>query len=382
MGKLSDTACRAAKATDRPLKLSDGEGLRLWVSVAGKKTWRLAFRYGGQACEMGFGDYPAVSLAAARRLRDEARAQLADGIDPRNPDAPPPPAGPTFKEVAVRWLDKQTPNWVPKHAGIVTGRLETEVFPRFGSKVARTVDRADVLAALDPIEARGALVVARKLRQTLDQIFVFAVAAGDADSNPAALVKGALAPAPRARNHTKVRDLVDFMRRLHAYDGDPLTPMAIEMVLRTAVRTSELRFATEGEVEGDVWRIPAERMKENREHLVPLAPGALRLLDRAAKLRGESSLLFPGERGPMSENTMLYALYRMGLKSRATMHGLRGVFSTAANEAGWNGDWIEMQLAHVEGGVRGAYNAALYLAQRRELMLWWDGVIDDAKTLS
>ena len=122
------------------------------------------------------------------------------------------------------------------------------------------------------------------------------------------------------------------MRRLHNYDGEPLTPLAIEMVLRTAVRTSELRFATRGEVEGDLWRIPRERMKENLEHLVPLAPGALRVLERAAAFANGSPLLFPGERGkPMSENTMLYALYRAGLKSRATIHGLRGTFSTAAN---------------------------------------------------
>ncbi len=330
---------------------------------------------------MGFGDYPAVSLAAARRKRDEARARLADGLDPEKPDAPPPVTGPTFKEVAVRWLERRVPNWVPKHAGIVTGRLQTEVFPKIGAKPIRSVERQDILDIIRPIEDRGALAVSRKMRQTLDQIFIFAIAESNADSNPAALARGALKPQPRARHHKKVTDLVDFMRRLHNYDGEPLTPLAIEMVLRTAVRTSELRFATRGEVEGDLWRIPRERMKENLEHLVPLAPGALRVLERAAAFANGSPLLFPGERGkPMSENTMLYALYRAGLKSRATIHGLRGTFSTAANESGlFHPDWIEMQLAHIEqSSVRAAYNSARYLAQRRQMMTWWNERIDEA----
>lgn len=374
---LTDHECRTAKATEKPLKLGDGRGLHLLVSLAGRKTWKLAYRFQDAQREDALGEYPAVSLAAARRRRDEARAHLADGRDPRKPDAS---TGPIFKDVAVRWLAGQAVNWVPKHAGIVTGRLETEVFPRIGRKVARTVTRQDILDIIRPIEDRGALAVSRKLRQTLDQIFRFAIAEGSADSNPAALVKGALKPQPRARHHRKVTDLVDLMRRLQTYDGDPLTPLAIEMVLRTAVRTSELRFATRGEVEGDLWRIPAARMKENREHLVPLAPGALRLLDRASRHAGDSALLFPGERGKaMSENTMLFALYRMGLKSRATIHGLRGVFSTAANEAGWNADWVEMQLAHVDdSSVRGAYNSALYLTGRRDMMAWWNEQVDAA----
>lgn len=193
-------------------------------------------RAGGRQKETSLGDYPAVSLAAARKKRDAARAAA--------------PAGQTFKALAVMWLDRQIPNWVPKHADIVTRRLETEVFPVIGHMQIANVTGADVLGIIRTIEARGALHVSRKLRQTIAQIFDFAIAEDEVSVNPAVVIKAAVRPTPRSRSHAKVTDLVDFMRRLQSYDGEALTSLAIETVLRTTVRTSELRFAVVDEIAG------------------------------------------------------------------------------------------------------------------------------------
>lgn len=381
---LTDLECRKAAAEDKPRKLADGKGLYLLVSRAGTKTWTFAYRDAdGRQREIRFGEFPKVSLAGARKRRDEAREHIEAGRDPRNPEAEIEVTGPTFKEVAERWLNGQAPNWVAKHVDTVTTRLENDVFPLIGHKVARTISGADVLAIVRAIEARGSLNVSRKVRQTISQIFAYGIAEGSASTNPAADIKAAAKPAPRPRHHAKVTDLADFLRRVRSYDGEPTTALAIEMVLRSAVRTSEILMATRDEIVGDLWRIPSSRMKERQEHLVPLTPQMLDIIEKAKEISGGSKLLFPGDldpNRPMSANTLLFALYRVGLRGRATIHGLRGTFSTAANESGlWARDWIEMQLAHSESNqVRGAYNSALYLAQRREMMTWWNFEIDKA----
>ncbi|MNU68369.1 Prophage CP4-57 integrase [compost metagenome] len=174
------------------------------------------------------------------------------------------------------------------------------------------------------------------------------------------------------------------MQALANYDGEPQTRIALQLVTLTFVRTQELRFALWSEFENldsdePIWRIPAERMKMGLEHLVPLAPQVVTLLRELRPLCGESKMLFPspGKKGVMSENTMIYAMYRMGYKSRATVHGLRSTASTILNESGWNADWIERQLAHAEQDeVRAAYNAAEWLPDRTRMMNWWADYID------
>ena len=176
----------------------------------------------------------------------------------------------------------------------------------------------------------------------------------------------------------------EFFGRLRNYDGEKQTRPAVEFVVHTFVRTNEMRLARWSEFEVDLWRIPGERMKMGREHIVPLTARSLAILRRLRELADGSDWIVPGRKDqPMSENTMLFALYRMGYHSRATMHGFRTTASTILNERGFAPDWIERQLAHVPGNkVRSAYNAAEYLPGRRKMMDWWSDYLDQQATMA
>jgi integrase len=245
-----------------------------------------------------------------------------------------------------------------------------------------------LLDVLHRVETRGAFETARRLRQSCGQIFRYAIVTGRAERDPANDLKGALRSPSRKRGHKAMpRDeLPDFLTKLSTYDGDPRTRIALNMTVFTFVRTGELRAAQWSEFDDlagtePLWRIPAERMKMKREHFVPLAPQVVRLLRQLRALPGSqaSPFLFPSpaREGCMSYNTMLYALYRMGYHSRATVHGFRALASTTLNEMGFRSDVIERQLAHEErDAVRAAYNRAEYLAERRVMMNHWADWID------
>jgi integrase len=245
-----------------------------------------------------------------------------------------------------------------------------------------------LLDALRKIEGRGALETARRLRQSCGQVFRYAIATGRAKYDPSADLRGALGSPGRKRGHKAMSrdELPRFLSRLDAYDGDPRTRIALRLIILTFVRTRELRAARWSEFENlegnePLWRISAERMKMRREHLVPLAPQVVTLLRELRALPGSeaSSFLFPSpaREGCMSYNTMLYALYRMGYHSRATVHGFRAMASTALNEMGFRSEVIERQLAHEErDAVRAAYNRAEYLSERRAMMKHWADWID------
>lgn len=370
---LSDTACRNAKPGDKPRKLTDAGNLYLLVQPTGSRLWRWNYRFDGKQKTMAFGKYPEVSLSEARSRRDEARAMLAAGLDPANPK---PVESINFEEVAREWI-KSRIDWSPGHLSRILSRLEEDVFPEFGHVSVSLLDAPTILAALRKVEARGALEVAKRLRQTIGQIMRYAIATGRASRDPAADLRGAMKPSPRVRHMAALRenDLPEFLTKLDAYDGDLRTRLAIELVMRTFVRTGEIRGARWSEIDGDLWRIPEERMKMGREHVVPLPPQTLAVLERLKAL-GDPEFVCR-----MSENTMLYAMYRMGYHSRATIHGFRSTASTILNESGlWSPDAIERQLAHVPGNVvRSAYNAAQYLPERRKMMAWWNDFLDQKK---
>ena len=242
------------------------------------------------------------------------------------------------------------------------------------------------------IEQRGAVELAKRLLQITGQIFRFAIATGRARRDPTQDLRGALrSPGPQKhRAALKAIDLPAFLRALESYEGDELTALGIKLVLHTFVRSAEARFATWSEFEGlegpmPLWRIPAERMKARAEHLVPLTPQVVELLSQIRSSRRGSHLLFPSpaRHGVISENTWIYAIYRLGYHSRVTVHGLRGTASTILNEHGFNRDWIERQLAHTErNGVRAAYNAAEWLADRRSMMRWWSDYLEQVGSAS
>ena len=376
-------SCRNAKPKETAYKLTDGEGLYLMVNPNGSRLWRLAYRFGGKQKTLAIGAYPVITLAAAREKRLDAKRLLAAGRDPSIEKQAKTLRSRTFESFARRWHDKEKSEWVEAHAFRVLNRLERDVFPVIGQRAIDDIEPPDVLTLLRTVEERGALDISKRLRQSISAVFRFAIAEGRAKHNPAADLTDALKPKPKVQHFAKIRDteIPDFMRKIAAYDGSEQTRLAILFTLHTFVRTSEVRFAEWSEFEGDLWRIPAERMKMGREHIVPLSRQAADLLPRIREHAGESRYLFPsrGKNGVMSENTMLFALYRMGYHSRLTVHGFRGMASTILNEHGFNRDHIERQLAHVEGNdVRGAYNSAEWLPGRREIMQWWSDYLDAA----
>lgn len=374
---LTDTACRNAKPAEKTRKISDAGGLYLQIEPKGSKLWRMNYRFAGKQKTLAFGKYPEVSLADARSRRDDAKMLLASGLDPSDPR---PAQSASFEEVAREWLNSRT-GWTQAYLGRVISRMEADIFSQFGHLAIGSIEAPTILAALRKVEDRGAFEIAKRLRQTVGQIMRYGIATGRASRDPAADLKGAMKPSPRVRHMAALRDkdLPEFFAKLEVYDGDIKTRWAIELVIHTFVRTNELRLARWSEIDGDVWRIPAERMKMRREHIVPLTPQSLALLDKLKEKTAASGFICK-----MSENTMLYAMYRMGYHSRATIHGFRSTASTILNESGlWSPDAIERQLAHVpEDSVRAAYNAAQYMPERRRMMAWWSDYIDGKKQAS
>lgn len=383
---LVDTALRGLKPQEKPKKYSDGGGLHLLVNPNGSKLWRLAYRFDGKQKTLAFGAYPKVTLADARALRERAKKALADGIDPAKHTNIDKTDHDTFEAIGREWLNSQEPIWAPKYAPQVFRQFERDVFPALGDRPVDAIEASEVLKVLRAVEARGAQDIAKRLRQKISAIFRYAIATDRAKHDPAANLKGALKPAPKTRHMAalKAAEMPEFLLRLRAFDGDPKTALALELVIHTMTRTAEVRFARWTEIEGNLWRIPADRMKAGRDHIIPLSRQAKAILERLKALAGKSEWIAEGSRGkPMSENTMLFALYRMGYHSRATTHGFRSTASTILNESEkWRADAIERQLAHVPGdSVRSAYNAALYLDERTRMLQWWSNKLDGFETV-
>ena len=391
---LTDAACRNAKGRPTPYKMSDSGGLYLFVTPKGSRLWRLRYRFDRREKLLSFGPYPLVDLAKARSKRDEAKRILLAGRDPGKTELPSDGENQTFRQVAAEWLLSKSSNLAADYEKRVQRQLDLDVFPfqgptmaePFGDLPMARITPKIVLDMVRAVEGRGAISMARRARRYVSEVFAYAIASERAERDPAQDIKRALLPEPRVKHQTKLpaSELPRFIRRLREYDGAATTRLSIWFLLHTWVRTKELRFARWTEIDGDVWRIPGERMKMGRDHVVPLTAQSLAILDELRAVGRGSSWIARGVNGPMSENTMLYALYRMGYHGRATIHGLRGTASTVCNESGlFNRDWIERQLAHVPGdGVRAAYNAAEYLPQRRLMLTWWSDFLDEQGDLA
>ena len=390
---LTDTRIRNAKPKSKPYKLSDGAGMYLLVKPDGARYWRLDYRFAGKRRTLALGIYPIVSLSNARSRREDARALLAKEIDPgvakkaskRNAKLT---SGNTFEAIAREWIANQRNRLATRYTALLLARLQADIFPQIGSRPITDVDAPALLEMLRKVERRGVIETARRLRQLCGQVFRYAIVTGRAQHDPSADLRGALKSPGRPRGHKAMPldEVPIFMHALGAYDGDARTRLALRFMVLTFARTTELRSARWPEFENldgnePVWRIPAERTKMKREHLVPLAPQALAVLRELRGLPGSdaSLFLFPSasREGCMSNNTMLYALYRLGYHGRATVHGFRAMASTALNEMGFRPDVIERQLAHQEkNAIRAAYNRAEYLNERRTMMNQWAVFLD------
>ena len=386
---LTDTAVKNAKPGVKPVKIFDAHGLYLEVSPSGGKWWRLKYRIGGKEKRLSLGIYPETSLKMAREKREAARALLAEGHDPsevrkatkaRQAAA----ADDAFETIAREWWKNWATTRTARHADQVLKRLEADVFPAIGALPVGKINAPMLLAMAKKVEARGANDLARRAYQVAGQVLRYAVGHGFIDHNPAASVRPGDVLKPKVtRNLARLdpREVPELLRKIDAYDGHARTRLAMRLMALTFVRTSELIGARwdEFDLEAKQWRIPAERMKMKTPHIIPLSRQTLALLDELRPL-GNGGLLFPGERDhekPMSNNTILFALYRMGYHSRMTGHGFRGVASTILHELGHRHDLIELQLAHQERNkVSAAYNHATYLPQRAKMMQAWADHID------
>ncbi|MFZ2158612.1 MAG: integrase arm-type DNA-binding domain-containing protein [Bradyrhizobium sp.] len=381
---LTDTACKNAKcpADKARVRFADAGGLYLEVMPTGGKHWRWKYRWMGKEKRLAIGTYPAVGLAQARRARDDARIVLKAGQDPVQGKKDAKAAAlvrmeNNFEAVARAWFEHWKGPKTARHSDYVMRRLEADVFPEIGRRAIADITAPMLLAVAKKIEARDALDIAKRALQTCGQIFRYAIAHGIIDRNPAADVKPSDALKPRKKTHyarLDAKELPELLRKIAVYQGTPYTRLAIELMALTFVRTGELINApwAEFDIEAAEWRIPAERMKMGTPHIVPLSTQALQVLALLRELKGLSAYLFPGERDhekPMSNNTILAALARMGYKHRMTGHGFRGIASTILHEQGYRHDIIELQLAHQERDeVSAAYNFATYLPERRKMM--------------
>jgi integrase len=399
---LTDAAIRALKAECKPVKKADGGGLFILAQPGGQKYWRLAYRFAGKQKTLSGGPYPIISLADARQWRDSTKRDLIQGRDPSEvrKAAKRQAAAETansFETVANAWLESRRLVWSTRYARIVRTRLEDDVYPELGHLNIGAIEPPTLLAVIRKIEQRGAIDMAHRVKNYCGEVFRFGIADAKCTRDPSRDISAAMKQPPAVKHRAKVqaKDLTEFFGKLRKDEGARLSHLALRWTILTMVRTQETRFAKWSEIEGRgtdnaLWRIPADRMKMRSEHIVPLAPQAEMLLDEiedanAFRKAGNVPLgqfLFPvaySKTGTISENRMLDIMYRLGLRGKATVHGFRGLASTVLNESGsFEPDWIEAQLAHIQHGVRAAYNAALYLPHRRRMMIWWGEYLEQA----
>ncbi len=379
---LTDSAIRSLKRSDRSRKLSDAGGLHLLVTPNGGRYWRYSYRFKGKQKTLALGTYPEVSLAKARARHQQARQLLAEDIDPAQHKQA---SEKTFEDVAREWYARWMTGRTNRHAHYIIKRLEADIFPQIGSLPLSRLSTADFRHAVLKIEARGAVDIAKRALQVCGQIMRYAVAHDLTTFNPVAGVKPAdiLKPFKR-RNYPRVdaRDLPELLHAIDSYVGADHTRLALQLMSLTFVRTSELICAqwSEFDTKAGRWDVPAERMKMRTPHIVPLSKQALAILAKLRAVSFDREFVFPGDidpTKPMSNNTLLFALYRMGYRGRMTGHGFRGVASTILHEQGWPHEHIELQLAHQErNAVSAAYNHALYLKPRAKMMQAWADHLD------
>jgi len=377
---LTDAQCRKAKAEDKAYKLFDGGGLHLWVSPAGGKVWRLAFRIAGKPKTMSFGSYPAVSLADARNKRDQAKEQLAAGEDPMAPRRANR-AGLKFKEAAAMYWDGRK-DLSDSYRANATRAIEMHINPHLGDRNIDSITRTDLLTELEAMDAKGLHVYVRKCRMWVAQVFDWAIEREHATINPAASINTKKAFGKVAVEHfaaVEIKEVPALMERL-SLEGQLQSALACKALAYTWSRTTELRMMEWTELDGDLWRIPGAKMKRRRDHVVPLTSQMLAIIETMRQRSRGGPYVFPSDHRidrPMSENAVLYLLHRIGYKGKMTGHGWRSVGSTWANEKGYNEDAIERLLAHApEDKVRSAYNRAEYLPERRQILQDWCNWLD------
>ncbi|KGA38923.1 MULTISPECIES: integrase domain-containing protein [Pectobacterium] len=390
---LNNTEVKSAKATDRAIILYDGDGLELQVTPSGSKLWR--FRYykpfTRKRAMISLGAYPSVSLAEARKLREDARLLLGKDVDPqehkqaeqsRQKNA----TENTFEKVAAEWFKTKESAGLATHTlNDIWRSMSKYVFPHIGSMPIANITAQRFIGALEPTHAAGRLETVKRLSQRINEVMDYALNSGLVSVNPAARI-GRTFHKPKVKHRPALlpEQLPLLMKTLSFASIGRQTRCLIEWQLLTMTRPAEAAESRWDEIDfgAKEWRIPAGRMKMKREHIIPLSEQALGILEVMKPISKHRDYVFPGYRNPlepMNSQTANMALKRMGFKDMLVAHGMRAIASTILNEKGFPPDVIEAALAHIDTNeVRRAYNRAQYLEQRREMMAWWGEHVESA----
>ena len=366
---LTTKAIEAAKPKEKGYKLSDASGLYLFVGPTGLKSWRANYLRNGKQATRTYGRWPEMSLAAARKAHVLARDAVATAVQTRT----------TFAQVVQDWLKIKLPTLSNgKHQIQVAETLARHVLPSIGQMPIDQIKRADLVAVVQAAQAGGKIETAHRVAGRICMVFDYAQDAGILDSHPASGLTRVLQSRQTKKPMASIApaEAGELFRAIESYP-EIITRLGLQLLAHTFVRPGELRGMRWNELVADdaVWIVPAERMKLRKPHVVPLSRQALAILAQLRDMTGDGDLVLvspqrPGH--PLSENTFLFALYRLGYRGRMTAHGFRSLASTVLNESGFEPDVIERQLAHKESdAVRAAYNRAEYLPRRREMMQWW-----------
>lgn len=388
---LTNTQVKQEKPTDKLCKLSDGDGLQLWVKPNGSKLWMLDYTHPitKKRSSLAFGPYPALSLAEARKKRSEAKELLAQKIDPKEYRddqlrQKQLSASNTLECVAASWFDIKKTKIASTTARSVWRSIENHILPSLSHRPIDKILAPEAIDVLKPIAAKGSLETTSKLISYLNQVMNFAVNTGLLHHNSLAGIRSAFeTPKVTHMPTLKPEELPELMHALNYASIKLITRCLIEWQLHTMVRPREAAGAKWSEIDFDnlLWNIPAERMKMKVTHSVPLTAQTLALLELVKPISGHREYIFPSDRQPnkpSNSETANKALQRMGFKGRLVAHGMRSIASTTLNEQGFDGDIIESALAHQEQNeVRRAYNKAQYLERRRVLMTWWSSHIEN-----
>lgn len=390
---LTDTAIRNAKPADKPVRLFDGGGLYLEIAPSGGKWWRLKYRFGGKEKRYSLGVYPEVSLAAARKKRDEAREKLAAGIDPGEAKkaekrASLLAAAHSFEVVARGWMDERKTSVEPAQHAKTLARMENDVFPWLGKRPIAEIDAPEILVVLKRVDGRGARFTAHRIRSEISRVFRYGIKEGHCKADPARDLVDAIPPAQTTHfaSITEPEKVGEMLRAFDGFTGTFPVLCALKLAPMLFVRPGELRKAEWAQFDLDKgeWRYFVNKTKT--DHLVPLAAQAVTILRELHALTGEGVYVFPGARDrnrPMSEAAINAALRRLGYDTRTeiTGHGFRAMARTILHEElEEKPEVIEHQLAHtVPDSLGRAYNRTKFIKARRSMMQQWADYLDKLK---
>lgn len=387
--QLSDAKIKALKPKTKDYRVSDEAGLCIQVTAKGSKLWRLRYTFQKKEKMLALGKYPEIGLAAARRARDQARSEIAAGIDPaltkKKLQAQASLTNDTFRAVSEEWLAHNGPRWTKRHVDTIQSRLRLHIWPSLGVIPLGEITPPMCLQVCRNVEKGHPSNVAQRARQYMSAVFCYAIASGLTSTDPAAQIGRVLLPVSRKKHHPAILDIQDLrsmLKEVELSPGKPIAKLALRLLALTACRSTEVRGMRWNEIDWDerLWRIPAERMKMKRPHIVPLPQQAIDVLHTIKPFTGNTSLVFAGDRRhdvPISDATLSMRIKRSSYSGQHVPHGFRSSFSSIMNEKRpRDRSVIDMMLAHeTRGTIEGAYNRAEHSDTKKEIAQEWANLL-------